>query len=156
MKRYEPNTKYLAYWGVISKWACKNWNLKRADLELLWYLSVNGSFEVNDFREGTLIYYWKKDRFYRLIHEGWISKLTEPSKLDRRNGERMRYCVSSKTRRVIKRIDKILQGYEEIPESVRRNRLMKKNLPYAEKNLKKAILKLNKRRQKINPFDKLL
>ena len=43
----------LKYYRIIRKWACKTYNLKDADLELLIYLDCKEYFTRNDFIEGV-------------------------------------------------------------------------------------------------------
>ena len=62
----------LKYYRLIRKWACKTYNLKDADLELLIYLDCKEHFTRNQFIDGTYTYSWDKNRWERLRREGWI------------------------------------------------------------------------------------
>ena len=62
----------LKYYRIIRKWACKTYNLKDADIELLIYLDCKVHFTRNDFIEGVYTYSWDKNRWERLRREGWI------------------------------------------------------------------------------------
>ena len=56
----------LKYYRLIRRWACKTYNLKDADLELLVYLDCKQLFTRNDFINGTYTYSWDKNRWERL------------------------------------------------------------------------------------------
>ena len=43
----------LKYYRLIRRWACKTYNLKDADLELLIYFDCVGLFTRNDYIKGT-------------------------------------------------------------------------------------------------------
>ena len=64
--------KILKYYRLTRKWACKTYELKDADLELLIYLDCKGKFTRNDFIDGVYIYSWDKNRWERLRRDGWI------------------------------------------------------------------------------------
>ncbi len=46
----------LKYYRLIRKWACKTYDLKDADLELLVYLDCKSRFTRNEFIEGAYTY----------------------------------------------------------------------------------------------------
>ena len=48
--------KILKYYRLVRKWACKTYELKDADLELLIYLDCKGKFTRNDFIDGGYTY----------------------------------------------------------------------------------------------------
>ena len=50
--------KILKYYRLVRKWACKTYDLKDADLELLIYLDCKQRFTRNDFIDGTYTYAW--------------------------------------------------------------------------------------------------
>ena len=62
----------LKYYRLVRKWACKTYNLKDADLELLIYLDCKKLFTRNDFINGVYTYSWDKNRWERLRKQGWI------------------------------------------------------------------------------------
>ena len=64
--------KILKYYRLVRKWACKTYDLKDADLELLIYLDCKGRFTRDDFINGTYTYSWDKQRWERLRKAGWI------------------------------------------------------------------------------------
>ena len=65
--------KILKYYRLVRKWACKTYDLKDADLELLIYLDCKGRFTRDDFINGTYTYSWDKQRWERLRKAGWGS-----------------------------------------------------------------------------------
>ena len=62
----------LKYYRLIRRWACKTYNLKNADLELLIYLDCKERFTRNEFIDGSYTMSWDKNRWERLRQEGWI------------------------------------------------------------------------------------
>ena len=130
----------LQHWRVVRYWACRNNDLQQADLELLLYLEPIGWFTIDDFRDGTLVVTWDKNRFYRLQKEEWIKKVFNGRG---RAGGHNKYVVSSKGKRLIKRLYRILSGEELIPESIQSNNIMKRE-SYVDKMYSQAISKFNK------------
>ena len=53
----------LKYYRLVRKWACKTYDLKDADVELLIYLDCKKQFTRNDFMEGVYTYSWDKARW---------------------------------------------------------------------------------------------
>ena len=60
------------YYRLVRKWACKTYNLKDADLELLIYLDCKQRFTRQEFIDGVYTYSWDKSRWERLRRNGWI------------------------------------------------------------------------------------
>ena len=56
----------LKYYRLVRRWACKTYDLKDADLELLIYLDCKQFFTRNDFINGAYTYSWDKERWERL------------------------------------------------------------------------------------------
>ena len=142
MRREELNMDLVQYWGLITRWAIKTHDLNRADLELLIYLNPIKYFTIHDFKTGVLLYTWDKTRFYRLQREDWITKIHDGKG---RTGGHSKYVVSSKGKRLINRIGRILDGREDLPESTKRNELMK-GKSFSDKMYRQAIQKFNKSR----------
>ena len=132
----------VQYWGLITRWAIKTHDLNRADLELLIYLNPIKYFTIHDFKTGALLYTWDKTRFYRLQREDWITKIHDGKG---RTGGHSKYVVSSKGKRLINRIGRILDGREDLPESTKRNDIMKRK-SFTDKLYSEAIKKFNKSR----------
>jgi len=75
------------YYRLVRRWACKTYNLKDADLELLVYLDCKKLFTRNDFINGAYTYSWDKNRWERLRRERWIDVFKE------RNRTTSKYAV---------------------------------------------------------------
>ena len=124
----------LKYYRLVRKWACKTYNLKDADLELLIYLDCKSRFKRNDFIEGVYTYSWDKNRWERLRREGWIDVWRE------RNRTSQKYAVyktSFKCSQLITRIYRILLAEEDLPTSERSK--FYKNKSYTDKVYNKSI-----------------
>jgi hypothetical protein len=126
--------KILKYYRIVRRWACKQYKLKDADLELLIYLDCKGLFTREDFISGVYTYTWDKHRWERLRRDGWIDVWKE------RNRKESKYAVyktSLKTKIMINRMYKILLGQEDIP--VTESNVFYKNKSYSDKVMNKAI-----------------
>jgi|TARA_R100000482_G_scaffold4005_1_gene1428 hypothetical protein len=122
------------YYRLVRKWACKTYNLKDADLELLIYLDCKDRFTRKDFMDGTYTYSWDKGRWERLRREGWIDVWRQ------RNRTSIKYSIyktSYKCRQLISRIYRILLSEEDLPTSSRG--VFYKNKNYSDKVYNKAI-----------------
>lgn len=114
MRHIELDMSLVQYWGLVTRYFIKTTDLNRADLELLVYLNPIEYFTINDFKDGTLLYSWDVNRFYRLQREEWIVKIHEGRG---RTGGHSKYVVSSKGKRLLNRIGRILDGREDLPET---------------------------------------
>jgi len=141
-ERGELKVDFLKYYRLVSRWAAKNNNLSVADLELLFYLDPIIYFTIEDFKTGTLFYTWDKDRFYRLQKNNWINKAHDAFG---KKGDHNKYKVSYKGKMLINRIYKMLIGKELIPESAKRNTILKRK-SYIDKVYSQAIKKFNKKK----------
>ena len=124
----------LKYYRLVRKWACKTYNLKDADLELLIYLDCKKHFTRNEFMDGAYTYSWDKKRWDRLRQEGWIDTWRN------RNRTTMKYSVfktSIKCQQLISRIYRILLAQEDLPQSSRST--FYKNKTYTDKVFNKSI-----------------
>ncbi len=143
IERGEIKIDFLKHYRLVRKWACKTNEIQEADLELLMYLDPIVYFTRQDFLDGVLYYSWDKNRFYRLLKQGWIEDMK--TRVANGNKGHNRYKVSTKGKQMIRRIYRILVGEEDIPESARRNSIMKGN-SFSDKMYKLAIQKMNKER----------
>ena len=124
----------LKYYRLIRRWACKTYDLKDADLELLIYLDCKKLFTRNDFINGVYTYSWDKNRWERLRRNDWIDVFKE------RNRTTSKYAVyktSNKCKLLIKRIYRIMLAEEDLPTSERST--FYKNKTYTDKVYNKAI-----------------
>tara|TARA_R100000278_G_scaffold3753_1_gene6651 strand:+ start:2010 stop:2450 length:441 start_codon:yes stop_codon:yes gene_type:complete len=122
------------YYRLVRKWACKTYNLKDADLELLIYLDCKGKFTRQEFIDGVYTMSWDKNRWERLRREGWIETWRH------RNRTSIKYSIfktSFKCSQLITRIYRILLAEEDLPMSERS--VFFKNASYTDKVFNKAI-----------------
>ena len=127
------------YYRLVRKWACRNNNLKEADLELLIYFDCIGIFSRNDYILGLYTYSWDKHRWERLVKDGWIQVY---QKRNRTTNKYNLYKVSFKCKHLISRIYRILLGEEDIPETS--EAYLHRNKSYTEKVLSRAVENMNK------------
>jgi hypothetical protein len=130
----------LKHYRIIRKWVSKTCDLKEADLELLFYLEAIDFFTKQDFKEGTHSYSWDNRRWNRLLKEDWI---TVWRKRNRTTQKYHIYKVSFKGKQLLSRIYRIMLGEEDIPETTRANKIMKRE-SYMDKVLATSITYLNK------------
>ena len=128
------NINLFKYYRLVRRWACKTYNLKDADLELLIYLDCKKRFTRNDFINGVYTYSWDKARWDRLGREGWITIFSERNRTTRKFNT---YTTSFKCKQLITRIYRILLGKEDLPTSERSK--FYKNKTYTDKVFNKAI-----------------
>jgi hypothetical protein len=140
VKRGELKVDFLKYYRLVSRWACKQYELSISDLELLFYLDPIKYFTIEDFQNGTMYYHWDRQRFYRLQREGWVEKI---HKGNGRLGDHNKYKVTMRGKRMINKIYKILIGQEDIPENAKRSKIAKRET-YIDKVYSNAISKFNK------------
>ena len=142
--RLEPkdvrSSNLLKHYRIIRKWACKNYNLNDADLELLIYFDCMDLFTREDFKIGTYSYSWDNRRWKRLLKEDWI---TVWRKHNRTTQKYNIYKVSFKCKQLISRMYRIMLGEEDIPTSLHRNKIMK-GKTYMDKVMITSIEHVNK------------
>jgi hypothetical protein len=128
------DSHFLKYYRLVRKWACKQNDIKEADLELLIYLNCLTRFTRDDFINGVYAYTWDKHRWERLRNSGWIEVWRH------RNRTTIKYSVyktSFKCNHLISRIYRILLGEEDIPTSI--SNVYYNNKSYTDKVMNKAI-----------------
>ena len=144
MKRLEANDlkdlNLLKHYRIIRKWACKNNGLTDAELELLIYLDCIGLFTKHDFEIGTYSYSWNNRRWAKLKQDDWIIVWRHRNRTTQKYNI---YKVSFKGQQLISRMYRIMLGEEDIPTSVRRNKIMKGG-SYINKVLQTSINNVNK------------
>jgi len=142
--RIEPSDirelNLLKHYRIIRKWACKNYELNDADLELLIYFDCMDLFTREDFKIGTYSYSWDNRRWNRLLKKGWI---TVWRKHNRTTQKYNIYKVSFKCKQLISRMYRIMLGTEDIPTSLHRNKIMK-GKTYMDKVMITSINNVNK------------
>ena len=128
------------HYRIIRKWACKNYYLNDADLELLIYLDCIDLFTKHDFKIGTYAYSWDNRRWNRLLKKGWIIVWRQRNRTTQKYNI---YKVSFKCKQLISRMYRIMLGKEDIPTSLHRNKIMK-GKTYMDKVLQTSIEHVNK------------
>ena len=122
------------YYRLVRKWACKTYDIKDADLELLFYLDCKKHFTRNDFIEGVYTYSWDKARWERLRTNGWIDVWSQRNRTTKKFTV---YTTSFKCKNLINRIYRTLLAEEDLPTSIRSK--FYKNKTYTDKVYNKAI-----------------
>ena len=122
------------YYRLVRKWACKTYDIKDADLELLFYLDCKKHFTRNDFIEVVYTYSWDKARWERLRTGGWIDVWSQRNRTTKKFTV---YTTSFKCKNLINRIYRILLAEEDLPTSSRSK--FYKNKTYTDKVYNKAI-----------------
>ena len=130
----------LKHYRIIRKWACKNNGLNDSDLELLIYLDCIDLFTIKDFKKGTYYYSWDNRRWNKLIQNDWVVVWRNRNRTTQKYNI---YKVSFKGKQLIQRIYRIMLNEEDIPTSMRRNKLIKGN-SYTDKVMTQAIYNVNK------------
>ena len=128
----------LKYWKVIRYFIKQKYGLTTADLDMLLFLNSEDIFSRDKFEEYDNLFIWDKNRFNRLLQNGWIEEF---GKLKRKKDRKL-YSVTFKTQRVINSIYKKLSG-EEIPTSGKGNPIFAKNVKFSDKVYKKMIIQMN-------------
>ena len=134
------NLNLLKHYRIIRKWACKNYDLNDADLELLIYFDCMDLFTREDFKIGTYSYSWDNRRWNRLLKEGWIIVWRTHNRTTQKYNI---YKVSFKCKQLISRMYRIMLGKEDIPTSKARNKIMKGG-SYIDKVMITSINNVNK------------
>jgi hypothetical protein len=152
-RRKQGDYDFLKNWTIIRKWAIIKHELKsQSDLEILLFLYSEKLFTRTQFAEYSNFLSWDRDRFDRLLREGWIYIWRH-----RNYQETHMYEVSYKGKKMISSIYKKLLGLEPIPESTRRNKIFLKTAPFSHKTLAIAIKNHNKelKERKLRPSPEL-
>jgi hypothetical protein len=130
----------LKHYRLIRRWACRNYDLNDADLELLIYFDCMDFFTKQDYKIGTYAYSWDNKRWNNLLKQGWIVVWRNRNHTTQKYNI---YKVSFKCKQLIHRMYRIMLGEEDIPTTARSNKIMKNNT-YTDIVLRSAIHNLNK------------
>jgi hypothetical protein len=147
------NNDYLKYWRVIRYYIMAKYNLCQNSLDILLFLNSEEYFSRKKFQEFNELLPWDRNRFDKLVADGWIDKFRDgPSQISKV------YKLSYKAKRVITSIYKKLNG-DEIPMSQCNNTMFAKNVRYTDKVYRNFMKQMNNyiREKKLNPlYDKEL
>ena len=134
----------LKHYRIIRKWACKNNDLTDAELELLIYLDCIDLFTKKDFEAGVYTFSWNNRRWSKLIKNEWIKVWRHRNRTTQKYNI---YTLSFKGKQLISRMYRIMLGYDDIPTSERRNKLIAGN-SYTDKVMTTAIYNVNRDKQR--------
>ena len=95
-ERADPQKHYLKKWRIVRNWAKAKHDLTTAELDMLLYLYGEKLFTREDCMNFGKLMSWDKERFGKLLKNGWLHKW-------RNNGPNQKalYEVTYKTRRFI-------------------------------------------------------
>lgn len=136
-RRHEVNGHPLKYYAIVHQTLAILNDLTDDQLNTLITLD-DEYFTKTRFKECLLNTYGWETLFNKLIEDGWIEQWREWEPHKR---QAALFKPTGKSHQLISRIYRILVGKEELPTTVKRNKLMKQdqNLSYLEKLLKKQI-----------------
>lgn len=137
--RIEPGFDYLKYFRIVKYWAKKNYKINNSDFDMVCYLYSEKLFTRKQFQEHECTFSWDKDRFNRLVGDGWITKWRE-----RTGNESALYEISSNGKRMITSVYKKLNGEEPISETRQHNALFNKRVSYTDNMYKRTIKNMNR------------
>ncbi len=141
-KRYQgwvTEDNYLRHFSVVRRWAMMHYELKSfSELELMFFLYSEKLFTRAIIREQTNFMAWDARLLNRLIDGGFIYTWRKGGW-----GNPEIFDLTHKGKKMINSIYRKLNGIEPIPTSERRNKAFRKNAPFHQRTLAKAILKFN-------------
>jgi len=128
---------YRKYWRVVRYFIKAKYGLNAQELDMLLFLRSEQYFDKGRFQDFNNLLGWNKNRFEKLRQEGWIEVFRKGHR-----GRKAVYCLSYKTKRVIKSIYDKLEG-KEIPTSQTSNPMFAKNVSYSDKVYRNMIIEMN-------------
>ncbi len=129
---------YLKFYRVVTKFYRIKYNIQEAELDSLLYLYSERYFTSTQFYQIAGTMFWKKNRWYKLINEGWI---IEWRRSVYRNKKTI-YALSVKAICLVEGIYRKLEG-EEISTAPGTNKIFLKNVPYTHKVYRHMIKTMN-------------
>lgn len=131
------NNDFMKYWKVVRYWIKHKYGITQYDLDMLFFLYSEGYFTFAQMKEYNAIFPWDKNRFKRLVAEGWIYLFRRHTR-----SQVALYHISKKGHAMIKDIYNKLNG-QVITESVAKNKMFREDASYTEKVHRHYIKKLN-------------
>lgn len=128
---------YLKYWRVIRYFIRAKYKISTADIEMLLFLKSEKYFGKDKFQDFNNLLSWDEGRFKRLLRDSWIEVFRK-----RVGRHKTIYSLSFKSKKMLNSIYKKLNG-EEIPTSLSKNPLFKKNVSYSDKVYRHMIKEMN-------------
>jgi hypothetical protein len=128
---------YLKYWRVVRYFVKAKYGLGTADLDMMLFLYSEKYFDKATFQEFNELLAWDKERFARLLRDGWIDVFRK-----RQGRYKTLYQLSYKGQRLVYSVYEKLNG-EEIPVSNSWNPMFLKNVSYSDKVYRNMIKEMN-------------
>ncbi len=132
-------TDYLKYWRVVRYYIKTKYGLSQAELDVLLFLYSEKYFNKDKFDTFNKLLSWDKNRFNKLLRDGWIVKFRDYNPKTR---QKALYKLSYNSNRIVDSIYKKLNG-EEIPMSQSNNTMFAKNVSYTDRRYKEFIKEMN-------------
>lgn len=97
----------MKYWRVVKYFVRDKYGITTADLEMLLFLYDEPYFTKAKFTEFNKVFSWDRQRFKRLVTNGWVETIRTESK-----SRLSVYDLTYKAKRAINLIYEILEGRE--------------------------------------------
>jgi hypothetical protein len=127
---------YMKYWRVIRYWVKAMYDLTETELDVLFFLKTEPYFNKDKFKEFDKVLSWDKNRFSKLLRDGWIVVWRKREA----NKKKALYKLSHKGVHLVNTIYKKLEGQEI---AVNNNRIFNANTKYTDTMYRQAIVKMN-------------
>lgn len=137
--RKVPEFDFMKYWRAIRYWACRKYDLKTGDLDMLFFLYSEMYFDKEKFEEFNNLLPWNRNRLREMMEKGWIHIWRE-----KKPHQRELYEITGKARIAITNIYKKINR-QEISESRKTCPMWHSNVTYADKVYRNFIKKMNLR-----------
>ena len=128
---------YLKYWRVVRYFIRAKYGITTADLEMLLFLYDEPYFTKAKFKDFNQVFSWDKQRFDRLLKNGWVEKVATESK-----SRLAVYNLSYKAKRIIEYAYALLHG-REFPTMPDNNPVFKRKVSYTDKVYRNAMMEIN-------------
>ena len=128
---------YLKYWRVVRYFINAKYGITQPDLEMLIFLYDEPYFTRAKFKEFDKVFSWDKDRFNRLVKNGWIEKVSVQSKS--RLGV---YNLTYQAKRIIEYVYAILHG-KKFPTDRHNNPVFKRDVSFSDKMYRNVMMEIN-------------
>lgn len=101
----KSKSNYLKHWRTVKFYIKAKYEITEAELELILFLSSEGYFTKDVFLDYDRIMSWDRNRFCKLINEGWIDIFREKGR-----GRKPLYQISRKAEKMVTTLYNILDG----------------------------------------------
>jgi hypothetical protein len=133
---------FLKYYRIVIYWASRQYEMTKADLELMFFLYNEKPFTKSQFEDYCYIMVWDKSRFDKYIEKGWIIEYAFRGELGRSNSVPI-YKLSFMSKRRVKAIYDRLTLRNLISEEGKNTKIFQKKVGYNDKRYAKAIREMN-------------